>query len=1028
MFATQSLGTAGTITGPAVATIGNVLFYPAGVEAGGVELVSTNLGTGVTSVVFDLAPTGTASNPGDFAVLNGVLIFAADAADGKGRELWRTTGTLASTTRIADINIGSASSSPQINAVLATGGPGGAGGPQVVFEATTVATGRELYRTDGNTVTLVSDINPGTASGDPFGITIFNGLLYLNLTTPANGREIFTYNGLTISAAPVVEINPGAGSAAPASFAFLDAGAATPSQLVFTATDAINGAELRVLDLNANTVTLVEDTSPGSAGAAPIGTFVLNGDVFYYGDSVDPVLGTLRGQEPRFWTGTLGSPTSLISDIRPGTAGSFVGSGFGSDTTRVYFTAQVDQAGVAGTVSGAELYAASPAGAFIGLVLDDPGSVAVVPVTLPTTTLPTPNASVGAATFYFNPEPTVLLFRARDNFNTPTDTGAELYRSTGGVLTVQDLAPGVDENNIPFAGNPIGFFAFGGVNYFSANVNTGSGSGVELYSISAPYTPANVTLVADIANDNGGGVGGGVSFSAFDADTFLFRAANFANGTEPWQSDGTAGGTSMLIDLLPQTTIVANSPTITAGVGTLASGARSGVDGARIDRFIAGDTAGGIRRAFFLADTTPLTPAGVAPANGEALGLWATDGTPAGTFFQGDTNVGTQQDVSAILTGSDISGGAFYYRALNSFGVLNELSVNVSGFETHRATGLANSATILDASALNPGSASSPTEEFIVLPNGDLIASLNAFVDADGFPASNNEVFRISAGGLLAQRLTDINPAGDSAPSDFTIHNLGGVDKLVFWATDGFNGRELYTINISDITAVPFSTTAPVPPVNATRISDINVGAGGSDPAVIFPGRTVFNGRLYFTATEPVGGIELYSTDGTLAGTALVEAIATGAAGSGPSDFVQANGELYFIAGANAPSTLPAEVGLTGFAGVELYRVVSPTNVELVADLNPGSGSGVLRIAAGEGSTNLIAAPNGRLYFGGNDGVLGAELYSLDPTTGTVALEADLFPGVVGSFPIDFFLFNDTLFFTAQNGDTGREIYSISFV
>ena len=64
-------------------------------------------------------------------------------------------------------------------------------------------------------------------------------------------------------------------------------------------------------------------------------------------------------------------------------------------------------------------------------------------------------------------------------------------------------------------------------------------------------------------------------------------------------------------------------------------------------------------------------------------------------------------------------------------------------------------------------------------------------------------------------------------------------------------------------------------------------GALGSEPKEF----ATYNGRLYFSAKSASEGLEVYSTDGTLAGTSLLKNINTDAGlGSDPKEFTEYNG------------------------------------------------------------------------------------------------------------------------------------------
>jgi ELWxxDGT repeat protein len=88
-------------------------------------------------------------------------------------------------------------------------------------------------------------------------------------------------------------------------------------------------------------------------------------------------------------------------------------------------------------------------------------------------------------------------------------------------------------------------------------------------------------------------------------------------------------------------------------------------------------------------------------------------------------------------------------------------------------------------------------------------------------------------------RVEDINPGGDSYPSELTA--VGNT--LYFVAEDGSSGRELWQ---TDGTAL-----------GTALVQDLAPGAGSSAPYHMMAS----NGRLFFGAYMPDTGAELYMLD-----------------------------------------------------------------------------------------------------------------------------------------------------------------------
>ncbi len=107
------------------------------------------------------------------------LYFAADEP-GTGKELWRSDGTQAGTSRVADIVPGPDDSSPRYLTVV---------GSTVYFDAWTPQHGSELRRSDGTEAgtELVTDILPGDQGSMPFQLTRHQDRLFFTANDGVHG-------------------------------------------------------------------------------------------------------------------------------------------------------------------------------------------------------------------------------------------------------------------------------------------------------------------------------------------------------------------------------------------------------------------------------------------------------------------------------------------------------------------------------------------------------------------------------------------------------------------------------------------------------------------------------------------------------------------------------------------------------------------------------------------------------------------------------------------------------------------------
>ncbi len=295
-------------------------------------------------------------------------------------------------------------------------------------------------------------------------------------------------------------------------------------------------------------------------------------------------------------------------------------------------------------------------------------------------------------------------------------------------------------------------------------------------------------------------------------------------------------------------------------------------------------------------------------------------------------------------------------------------------------------------------------------------------------PESGRELFVISGTGL-PQRISDFRRFGGSSLSEFTA--LG--DKIYF-RTDSdsdSDGFELYTSDGS---------------VEGTQIVK-DIWAGGSNdgnPQNI----TAIDSILYFSA-EDARDTEPWISNGTSAGTQILKELYTDQS-SNPKEFTKAgevvffaanedNSELWITDGTSENTIAIADINTASFnlqlenftggdnilyfsansenEGRELWRSDGTTvGTYLLKDINPGSGG------AGFSDTDDWLFFNNQLYFSADDGSSGEELWISDGTDGGTIL-VEINDGIGNSNPSSFVVFENEIYFTAFTSSTGTELY-----
>ncbi|MEO6193008.1 MAG: hypothetical protein ABIS20_08365 [Thermoanaerobaculia bacterium] len=167
--------------------------------------------------------------------------------------------------------------------------------------------------------------------------------------------------------------------------------------------------------------------------------------------------------------------------------------------------------------------------------------------------------------------------------------------------------------------------------------------------------------------------------------------------------------------------------------------------------------------------------------------------------------------------------------------------------------------------------------------------------------------------------------------------------SLYFTALLSENGRGLFRVS-----------PGGGPPVLLAQISPFLEGAFDSLPAQFSPA----GDRLLFTGKDLEHGAELWSTDGTPAGTQPLRDLQPGPRSSEPQGLVSAGDRVFFSAD-------------DGTHGRELWESDgSAEGTRLVADLAPGGFSALLYYSH-------IAVANGFVFFSADDGRSGLEPWAL---------------------------------------------------
>jgi ELWxxDGT repeat protein len=245
------------------------------------------------------------------------------------------------------------------------------------------------------------------------------------------------------------------------------------------------------------------------------------------------------------------------------------------------------------------------------------------------------------------------------------------------------------------------------------------------------------------------------------------------------------------------------------------------------------------------------------------------------------------------------------------------------------------------------------------------------------------------------------------------------VGETVYFTAFDHRGRELWK---TDGTAA-----------GTQLVKDINPGVR---EGIEYDAKLVnFGGVIYFRANDGASGVELWRSDGTEAGTYPVRDLWVGPTDSAPTDLVEFNGDLYFVADAGAGRRLWKSDGTS--AGTTIVSPIAASAVYNIGDSllvfsagriykSDGTTAGTLRVSTTTFNTlplqpRTSAVMNGALYFQAQSGSTGLELWRADTTS--VSQVKDVNAGSASSSPAALTVVGDVLYFHATTAAQGRELW-----
>ncbi|MDO8349016.1 MAG: hypothetical protein Q7T30_02180 [Planctomycetota bacterium] len=419
-----------------------------------------------------------------------------------------------------------------------------------------------------------------------------------------------------------------------------------------------------------------------------------------------------------------------------------------------------------------------------------------------------------------------------------------------------------------------------------------------------------------------------------------FRATTKDSGDEPWVTDGSAAGTFRLRDLVPGS--AGSSPTML----------------------------GEFQGELLFSAILP----------GSGYGLYRSDGTTAGTHSIGNLGVGQVTALVRLANGNALllAGNSTYATDLTPAGTqlipgmqqlvagtaLGSITIGTCQGANNLFDLWATDGTVAGSHLVQTGISTQRPANFVVR-NGRA-----CFVEV----ATGANVWVDSTDGITVTRHAH---CGSFFLAPMTGRVFLSGNRLLFLLRAVVTPSQLFC---SDLTA---AGTGLVP----TACQDLGELAE-------------YGGALYLHATTAANGYELWTTDGTTAGTTLVADLVPGTAGAHPEQLLATPHGLFFRS-------------LDSQGGRVLRLLTSPTNIQ---NLGP--------IPTGALVSNVVPWQDGLLFPAGDSA--GVELWFGGATSAParlVDIDATA-PGITTAYQAPTAAARDRLFLFADDGTHGIEIWS----
>lgn len=888
-------------------------------------------------------------------------------------------------------------------------------------------------------LTMVKDIDK--IDTFPANITPVGVKIYFTTRAADHGTNLNVMSGSTITV--LKDFNNPTGQSTSQNVAQLTA---VGSKLFFTANDGGTGNELWVTDGTAAGTKLVKDLNPNvRAGSYPSHLTAVGSKLFFTVDNVPGVVAT-TGRDVVYKSDGTAAGTSPLAPLS--TPSPIPGGGVSPDLA-------IAALGANDLVSfNGKLFAASGT----NLVATDGTSSGTTIVG----TFPSPYASYLPAITDLTVVGSKLDFVAYDG------TKTALYSNNGTVGGTAKLRSFVPTSSNPFYAPRVlnALTAAGGKLFFTSDDAT---NGAALWV--SDNTVAGTKLVKPINSIYHSGFLINAPTAVGSKFYYTVVSGTGTTGIDLWVSDGTTPGTIKLKDLSPPTQSDSSDGRSMAGLNGVLYFANWGpAHGNQL--WTSNGTVAGTTLFKTLNPSGDAFPGHMTTIN-NTLYFSTLDGSGQNTLWKSNGTWGGTVKVAGFTPNANANG----FSGSSSFAVLGNTLIGaanggVVGRELWRTNGTTTGTVIVKD--IVPGPISSYPSHFTAVN----LTNVGSRVFFSAETPTGDQLWLTDGSDAGTKKVANLNGPIASAKAlngklaFFERVSSGGNTTYQLWVSNGTASGTTMLKSFATLSGGYYSGSsalrilngklyfgAGATPMSTRTLWVSNLTVAGTKQVVASPTFTnvfdlmPFNGKIYFSAYDSTPGAELWSSDGTAAGTKRIKNL--GGTSSALDGITVAGSTLYFVGRSYTMSTSTTTLwksnGTT--AGTSLVHDFGQNYVSSYTEVGFPSGKLVFGVqtATTPGGPNMYepwvsngtasgtkllsnialgytdTAPRlvgGLYYFAGNDGTHGMELWRSDGTVAGTWMLADINPGHMSSDPVPLAIVNGNGLIVANDGIHGAELFT----